>query len=147
MSALQQSQNTDTMSDLMTQLESTEKTWVWVPDDIEGYLSGWVRSDKDDMVEVVLDNGRGVCCLFLSAPTGFDLRNQIRRLPGYSLSKKNPPKFDRVDDIADLSFLNEASVVHNLRLRYGSGAIYVSPRSITSVNLCSRGNRHILDCS
>lgn len=36
----------------------------------------------------------------------------------------NPPKFDRVDDIADLTFLNEASVVHNLRLRYGSGAIY-----------------------
>ena len=41
----------------------------------------------------------------------------------------NPPKFDRVDDIADLTFLNEASVVHNLRLRYGSGAIYVSSSS------------------
>lgn len=39
----------------------------------------------------------------------------------------NPPKFDRVDDIADLTFLNEASVVHNLRLRYGSGSIYVCP--------------------
>lgn len=37
----------------------------------------------------------------------------------------NPPKFDRVDDIADLTYLNEASVVHNLRLRYGSEAIYV----------------------
>ena len=47
----------------------------------------------------------------------------------YALSKMNPPKFDRVDDIADLTFLNEASVVHNLRLRYGSGAIYVRPLS------------------
>lgn len=37
----------------------------------------------------------------------------------------NPPKFDRVGDIADLTYLNEASVVHNLRLRYLSGAIYV----------------------
>ena len=37
----------------------------------------------------------------------------------------NPPKFDRFEDIADVTFLNEASVVHNLRLRYGSGAIYV----------------------
>jgi hypothetical protein len=45
----------------MAQVESSEKTWVWVPDDIEGYLSGWVKSDKDDMVEVVLDSGRGVC--------------------------------------------------------------------------------------
>lgn len=50
---------------------------------------------------------------------------QTRIVPLYSLSKMNPPKFDRVDDIADLTFLNEASVVHNLRLRYGSGAIYV----------------------
>lgn len=38
----------------------------------------------------------------------------------------NPPKFDRVEDIAELTFLNEASVVNNLRLRFGSGAIYVS---------------------
>ena len=67
--------------------------------------------------------------------TNFDLMIQIRRLPGYSLSKKNPPKFDRVDDIADLSFLNEASVVHNLRLRYGSGAIYVSPRNLAFFSL------------
>jgi myosin protein heavy chain len=75
MSALQPSQNTDTASYLVAQLEPNEKTWVWVPDDIEGYLSGWVRSDKDDMVEVVLDAGRGVCCPFLSSSTGFDLRN------------------------------------------------------------------------
>lgn len=46
----------------------------------------------------------------------------------------NPPKFDRVEDIADLTFLNEASVVHNLRLRYGSGNIYVS--TILSFNIC-----------
>lgn len=56
---------------------------------------------------------------------------KIRRMPLYALSKMNPPKFDRVDDIADLTFLNEASVVHNLRLRYGSGAIYVSHRYFT----------------
>ena len=46
----------------------------------------------------------------------------------------NPPKFDRVDDIADLTFLNEASVVHNLRLRYGSGAIYVCNQWAAIVN-------------
>ncbi|KAJ9099993.1 hypothetical protein QFC19_005810 [Naganishia cerealis] len=49
---------------------------------------------------------------------------EVRTLPSYTLSKMNPPKFDRVDDIADLTFLNEASVVHNLGLRYGSGLIY-----------------------
>jgi myosin heavy subunit len=40
--------------------------------------------------------------------------------------KMNPPKFDKVEDMADLTHLNEASVVHNLRLRYLSDMIYVS---------------------
>ena len=37
----------------------------------------------------------------------------------------NPPKFDKVEDMADLTYLNEASVIHNLRLRYYSNLIYV----------------------
>lgn len=66
-------------------------------------------------------------------------------MPFDALFKMNPPKFDRVEDIADLTFLNEASVVQNLRLRYGSGAIYVSaqhPRE--SLHLNSYFFRHIL---
>ncbi|RUS27470.1 myosin I, partial [Jimgerdemannia flammicorona] len=38
----------------------------------------------------------------------------------------NPPKFDKVDDMANLTFLNEASVIHNLRQRYHSNLIYVT---------------------
>jgi hypothetical protein len=38
----------------------------------------------------------------------------------------NPPKFDQVDDVAELSFLNEPSVVHNFKMRYLSNNIYVS---------------------
>jgi hypothetical protein len=37
----------------------------------------------------------------------------------------NPPKFDKAEDMADLTHLNEASVIHNLRLRYASNLIYV----------------------
>jgi len=40
----------------------------------------------------------------------------------------NPPKFDKVEDMADLTHLNEASVVNNLRLRYHSNLIYVSKK-------------------
>lgn len=36
----------------------------------------------------------------------------------------NPPKFDLVEDMAELTHLNEASVVHNLKLRYVSNLIY-----------------------
>ncbi|ESK85274.1 myosin type ii heavy chain [Moniliophthora roreri MCA 2997] len=89
------------------QAEFNEKKWVWVPDDKEGYLAGWVNKEDGEFAEVVMAAG-----------------GDFRRMPLYALSKMNPPKFDRVEDIADLTFLNEASVVHNLRLRYGSGAIY-----------------------
>lgn len=37
----------------------------------------------------------------------------------------NPPRFSKVEDMADLTCLNEASVLHNLRERYYSGLIYV----------------------
>ncbi|KAG8951087.1 hypothetical protein FRC04_006746 [Tulasnella sp. 424] len=93
--------------DAALQAEFNEKKWVWVPDDKEGYLAGWVVNEDGEEGDVVLASG-----------------GDVRRVPLMMLSKMNPPKFDRVDDIADLTFLNEASVVHNLRLRYGSGAIY-----------------------
>lgn len=37
----------------------------------------------------------------------------------------NPPKFEKTEDMANLTFLNEASVLHNLRARYVNMMIYV----------------------
>jgi hypothetical protein len=42
------------------------------------------------------------------------------------LSPVNPPKFEKVEDMADLTHLNEAAVLHNLRQRYLNKKIYVS---------------------
>ena len=36
----------------------------------------------------------------------------------------NPPKFEKCEDMADLTYLNDASVLHNLRTRYASWLIY-----------------------
>ncbi|KAI7872084.1 Myh9 protein [Spinellus fusiger] len=36
----------------------------------------------------------------------------------------NPPKFDKVEDMADLTYLNEPSVIYNLSMRYKSHFIY-----------------------
>lgn len=38
----------------------------------------------------------------------------------------NPPKYDKCEDMSNLSFLNDASVLGNLRSRYGAMLIYVS---------------------
>ena len=51
----------------------------------------------------------------------------------YTLSQKqtltmqemNPPKFTKTEDMSNLSFLNDASVLWNLRDRYASMLIYV----------------------
>ena len=42
------------------------------------------------------------------------------------MQKMNPPKYDKQEDMADLTCLNEASVLHNIKERYFSGLIYVS---------------------
>jgi myosin protein heavy chain len=42
------------------------------------------------------------------------------------VDKVNPAKFDKADDMAELTHLNEASVVHNLHSRYQADLIYVS---------------------
>ena len=39
------------------QAEFNEKKWVWVPDDKDGYLAGWVVKEEDDIGEVVMAAG------------------------------------------------------------------------------------------
>merc|ERR1719264_135069 len=45
-------------------------------------------------------------------------------VPRDDLQKMNPPKYDKQEDMADLTCLNEASVLHNVKERYFSGLIY-----------------------
>lgn len=42
------------------------------------------------------------------------------------IQQMNPPKYEKIDDMANMTYLNEASVLHNLRSRYKSMLIYVS---------------------
>jgi len=37
----------------------------------------------------------------------------------------NPPKYEKTDDMADLTYLNDATVLHNLRERFVKWFIYV----------------------
>lgn len=48
------------------------------------------------------------------------------------IQEMNPPKFEKVEDMANLTYLNEASVLHNLKSRYCTGFIYVSTYSLSN---------------
>ncbi|KAG5455369.1 MAG: P-loop containing nucleoside triphosphate hydrolase protein, partial [Olpidium bornovanus] len=96
--------------DEVAQQEFASKKWVWVPDKDEGYIAGYVTNEDGDDVRVQLNNGK--------------VRSRELAININDTEKMNPPKFDMVEDMADLTYLNEASVVHNLRLRYLSNLIY-----------------------
>jgi len=43
--------------------------------------------------------------------------------------QQNPPKFDKIEDMAMLTFLHEPAVLFNLKERYAAWMIYVSRQS------------------
>ena len=96
------------MHDVVAQAEWSKKKLVWVPHPEQGFLQGSIKEEKGEEVTVELDGG------------------QLQKVNKEEIQKMNPPKFEKVEDMAELSFLNEASVLHNLTSRYYSGLIYVS---------------------
>ncbi|WVR03781.1 hypothetical protein IAU60_000776 [Kwoniella sp. DSM 27419] len=95
------------------QAEFNEKRRMWAPDPVHGFLPCWIRSQSGE------DNRPEATAEVQIATT-----NEVRTVPLYQLSPMNPPQFDGVEDIADLTHLNEASVIHNLRTRYQARDIY-----------------------
>ncbi|KAL8616918.1 hypothetical protein ACOMHN_041837 [Nucella lapillus] len=95
------------INDPAAQAEWAGKKLVWVPDDTNGFVTASVKTEKGDQVEVQVEE------------TG--KRVMVHR---DDIQKMNPPKFNKVEDMAELTCLNEASVLHNLKDRYYSGLIY-----------------------
>ncbi|XP_048466711.1 myosin-10 isoform X3 [Rhincodon typus] len=90
-----------------TQADWTAKKLVWVPSDRHGFEAASIREERGDEVVVeLMENGKKA------------LVNKD------DIQKMNPPKFSKVEDMAELTCLNEASVLHNLKDRYYSGLIY-----------------------
>lgn len=51
---------------------------------------------------------------------------QVLTVREAELQPMNPPRFDLLEDMAMMTHLNEAAVLHNLRQRYARWMIYVS---------------------
>ncbi|XP_053550628.1 myosin-11 isoform X2 [Bombina bombina] len=91
----------------LAQADWSAKKLVWIPSEKHGFEAASIKEEKGDEVVVELqENGKKVT------------------LSKDDIQKMNPPKFSKVEDMAELTCLNEASVLHNLRERYFSGLIY-----------------------
>ncbi|XP_017134128.1 myosin heavy chain, muscle isoform X3 [Drosophila elegans] len=82
------------------------KKSCWIPDEKEGYLLGEIKATKGDIVSVGLPGG------------------ETRDLKKDLLQQVNPPKYEKAEDMSNLTYLNDASVLHNLRQRYYNKLIY-----------------------
>ncbi|XP_061839949.1 myosin-9-like isoform X2 [Nerophis lumbriciformis] len=95
------------ISNPLAQADWASKKQVWVPSEKFGFEAGSVKEEHGEECVVELsDSGRKV------------------KVNKDDIQKMNPPKFNKVEDMAELTCLNEASVLHNLKERYYSGLIY-----------------------
>jgi len=85
------------------------KRYVWLRDPKTAFVRGWVIEERPGgQLLVQCDNG------------------EQHEVDAESVDKVNPAKFDKADDMAELTHLNEPSVIHNLDMRYQADLIYAS---------------------
>ncbi|XP_024920049.1 myosin-16-like isoform X3 [Cynoglossus semilaevis] len=81
------------------------KRSCWVKDEKEAFIAGEIQSEDGDKVTVKT-----------KSTTVIVKKDDVQQM--------NPPKFYQASDMANLTFLNEASVLENLRGRYVHMRIY-----------------------
>jgi len=84
----------------------------------DGKKSCFVPDDKEGFVKAEIISTKGEEVLVLTAAKAETTVKKDR------IQQMNPPKFEKIEDMANMTYLNEASVLHNLRSRYKSGLIY-----------------------
>ncbi|KAK4447484.1 myosin type-2 heavy chain 1 [Podospora aff. communis PSN243] len=98
---------TDVVKGIEGENDFSGKKYVWLKDPQSAFVKGWIVEDLGgNRILVQCDDG------------------SQREVDAESVDKVNPAKFDKANDMAELTHLNEASVVHNLHMRYQSDLIY-----------------------
>ncbi|XP_064072728.1 myosin heavy chain, muscle isoform X43 [Vanessa tameamea] len=82
------------------------KKACWVPDEKEGFVQGEIKATKGDLVTVNLPGGETK-----------DFKKDL-------VAQVNPPKYEKCEDMSNLTYLNDASVLYNLKQRYYHKLIY-----------------------
>ncbi|XP_061892707.1 myosin-16-like [Entelurus aequoreus] len=82
------------------------KRSCWVKDEKEAFIAGEIQSEDGDKVTVKT------------------AKNTTVTIKKDEIQQMNPPKFFQASDMSNLTFLNEASVMENLRSRYVDMRIY-----------------------
>uniref|UniRef100_A0A4W5KRS2 Myosin motor domain-containing protein n=1 Tax=Hucho hucho TaxID=62062 RepID=A0A4W5KRS2_9TELE len=87
------------------------KNSCYVADKAELYLKGLVTA-----------RGDGKCTVTVTKPDGS--KEEGKEFKDADIYEMNPPKYDKIEDMAMMTYLNEASVLYNLKERYAAWMIY-----------------------
>ncbi|XP_060940854.1 myosin-7-like isoform X1 [Limanda limanda] len=82
------------------------KKECFVPDQVEEFVKATITSRDGDKVTVDTQRGKSVT------------------VKDSQIMQQNPPKFDKLEDMAMLTFLHEPAVLFNLKERYAAWMIY-----------------------
>lgn len=94
----------------MSDDDFTTNNWVWVPDKDELFVRGYISDYLENgQVRVTVKNGA---------------QEIVKEIDQKLLENCNPQKFNKCNDMAELTHLNEPSVIYNLFLRYNDDLIY-----------------------
>ncbi|CAL4063249.1 unnamed protein product, partial [Meganyctiphanes norvegica] len=77
----------------------------WVPNEREGYILGKIEEVDDDIINVLADG-------------------ESKEWKKDQVHQVNPPKYEKTEDMSNLTFLNDPSVLWNLKDRYYNKLIY-----------------------
>ena len=94
------------------------KKSVWVPNKADGgYIEGLLESKEGNKVKV-------------------NVGGEIKTYKEEQVCQMNPPKFDCAEDMANLTYLGDACILHNSVVRYVNQLIYTySGKLISSVSV------------
>merc|ERR1712121_78979 len=79
--------------------------------------SYWCPDGKGGYSECILDADEG-------GKANVTVGHEKKGFKSEEVGQVNPPKFEKCEDMANLTFLNDASVFHNLEVRYKAKMIY-----------------------
>ena len=79
--------------------------------------SYWVPNGKGGYMEGMLENDDGKKAIVMCG-------HEKKTFKTEEVGQVNPPKFEKCEDMANLTFLNDASVFYNLKVRFQANLIY-----------------------
>ncbi|CAL4066391.1 unnamed protein product [Meganyctiphanes norvegica] len=79
----------------------------WVPHDAEHFIMGKIQGAKGDLITVA-----------------YGTEGESKAFKKDLVAQVNPPKYEKAEDMSNLTFLNDASVLYNLKIRYVNKLIY-----------------------